>query len=93
MAGTSTVPKLADGIINPRAVHLIVLVPLVVTRVATCAIWLIGAVEPGHRLAVTLVTIYAPNSGIVVARVVARQVTVRENRGPVGGGVAFVALH
>ncbi len=69
------------------------LVPLVVIRVAACAIWLIGAVEPGHHLAVTLVTTDAPKCGIVVVWVVARRVTVREDRGPVSGGVAFVALN
>ena len=93
MAGTSTVPEFANGIKNSRAVHFLVLVPLVVIRVATRTSRLISAVEPGHRLAVTLVTIYAPNSGIVVAWVVARRVTVHEDRGPSGGRVAFVALH
>ncbi len=93
MTGTGTVPEFANGMINPRAVHLLVLALLIVTRVATCAIRLIGAVEPGHRLAVTLVTIYAPNSGIMVARVVARRRTVGEDWCPVGSAVAFVALN
>ncbi len=93
MAGTGTVPEFADGITNSWAVHFLVLVLPIVIRVASRASWLIGAVGPGHRLAVTLVTIYAPNSGIVVTRVVARRMTVGESWYPVGSAVAFVALN
>ena len=76
MAGTSTVPQFANGIIYPRFLHLLVLLQLVVIRVASRTKWLISDVGPGHDLAVTLVTIYAPHAGRVVAWIVARRMAV-----------------
>ncbi len=92
MAGTSTVPQFANGIIYPRFLHLLVLLHLEVIRVASRTKWLISDVGPGHDLAVTLVTIYAPHAGRVVAWIVARRMAVGEERCPVVGPVAFIAL-
>lgn len=92
MAGTSTVPQFADRVIDPRLLHLLVLFLLVVICVAPCAIWRISAERPGYALAVTLVTIDAPNGGRVVTWIVTRHVAVGENRCPVVGTVTFIAL-
>ena len=72
MAGTCTVPKLADGIENLRGLHLLVIIGLVVISMATCTIRFIGTAGPRGGLGVTLVAIDTHNAGVVVARIVRR---------------------
>ncbi len=93
MAGTGAIPQLADGVIDRRVIYLLVLILPVVSCVATCTIWLVGAVEPGHGLAVTLVTIYARDVGSMVAWIVGRLVPKGEERRPAVGAMARIALH